>query len=351
MFVRVKGKGKYRYLQLVENHREGGRTVQRLLCTLGREEEVRTSVRIGALMRSLERLSQQVGPGGRKDAGSTKSVSTKTPAHKGWIPDQVPLGSTRASTEVPSRDFRKDGAVVSHESEDSRAPVMDIRAEMLNRSPILANLAKQHLIELSWLARERTLRNGEFLFFQDDPVQNWYMVISGLIKAVRHSPSGKDFIRAIFGPGETLANILLFIDKPHYCSAQAISDASILEIRRDDFISFLLKHPELSFKVLLRMVNIGGKRFLDAVDGFSELALEKTDYRLARTLVALNFRFGAIIPLNSRELAEMAGTSLSTASRFLNQLRATRVVQSYRGKLAVLQQDKLCLLARVPFPK
>ena len=34
LFFRVKPSGPYRYLQLVENHREGYRTVQRVLFTL-----------------------------------------------------------------------------------------------------------------------------------------------------------------------------------------------------------------------------------------------------------------------------------------------------------------------------
>ena len=67
MFLRVKGKGTYRYLQLVENHREGQKVVQRVLCTLGRVEELMVSGTTDALMRSLARFSQQVkiiDPGG-----------------------------------------------------------------------------------------------------------------------------------------------------------------------------------------------------------------------------------------------------------------------------------------------
>lgn len=60
MFIRVKGKGKYRYLQIVENHREGTRVVQRVLCSLGRVEELMSSGTTDALIRSLARFSQQV---------------------------------------------------------------------------------------------------------------------------------------------------------------------------------------------------------------------------------------------------------------------------------------------------
>ena len=60
MFLRVKEKGIYRYLQLVENHREGTKVVQRVLCTLGRVETLMESGTTDALMRSLARFSQQV---------------------------------------------------------------------------------------------------------------------------------------------------------------------------------------------------------------------------------------------------------------------------------------------------
>jgi len=60
MFVRVKTKGPYRYLQLVENRREGRRTRQRVLCTLGRVEELTAKGATDALARSLARFTQRV---------------------------------------------------------------------------------------------------------------------------------------------------------------------------------------------------------------------------------------------------------------------------------------------------
>jgi hypothetical protein len=43
MFVRVKKIGRYEYLYLVENAREGGRHVQRVIKQLGRRDELETS--------------------------------------------------------------------------------------------------------------------------------------------------------------------------------------------------------------------------------------------------------------------------------------------------------------------
>ncbi|MDP2952090.1 MAG: IS1634 family transposase [Chloroflexota bacterium] len=60
MFFRVKGTEPYLYLQLVENHREGKRTVQRVLCTLGRVDKLTASGATDALLRSLGRFGKQV---------------------------------------------------------------------------------------------------------------------------------------------------------------------------------------------------------------------------------------------------------------------------------------------------
>ena len=60
MFIRVKGTGKYRYLQLVENHREGQRTVQRVLFTLVRLDQLTADRSLDALLCSMARFGQTV---------------------------------------------------------------------------------------------------------------------------------------------------------------------------------------------------------------------------------------------------------------------------------------------------
>ncbi len=79
MFIRVKGTGKYRYLQVVENHREGKRTLQRVLCTLGKADELMASGATDSLLRSLSRFGRQVRlmdgyRGGHLEAGAMRKL-------------------------------------------------------------------------------------------------------------------------------------------------------------------------------------------------------------------------------------------------------------------------------------
>ena len=60
MFFRVKPSGPRRYVQVVENFWDQGRTKQRVLCTLGRLEELQESGQLDALLASGSRLAQKV---------------------------------------------------------------------------------------------------------------------------------------------------------------------------------------------------------------------------------------------------------------------------------------------------
>jgi transposase len=60
MFARVKKSGRYEYLQIVENRRDGAKTVQRVICTIGRLDQLHSKGSIETLIRSLSRFSEKV---------------------------------------------------------------------------------------------------------------------------------------------------------------------------------------------------------------------------------------------------------------------------------------------------
>lgn len=60
MFARVKKSGKYQYLQIVQNRREGKKTVQRVISTLGRLDRLQAKGEIETVVRSLSRFSEKV---------------------------------------------------------------------------------------------------------------------------------------------------------------------------------------------------------------------------------------------------------------------------------------------------
>jgi transposase len=60
MFARVKKAGPYQYLQIVENRRENKKSVQHVIATVGRMDQMQAKGQIETLTRSLSRFSEKV---------------------------------------------------------------------------------------------------------------------------------------------------------------------------------------------------------------------------------------------------------------------------------------------------
>ena len=60
MFARIKKAGQYEYLQIVENRREDKKSVQRVIATVGRIDQLKGKGDIESLIRSLSRFSERV---------------------------------------------------------------------------------------------------------------------------------------------------------------------------------------------------------------------------------------------------------------------------------------------------
>jgi len=77
MFFRVKPSGPRRYLQLVENFWDGGRTRQRVLCTLGRLDLLQQSGQLDALLLSGARFADKVLLLTAHQGGQVPAVTTR----------------------------------------------------------------------------------------------------------------------------------------------------------------------------------------------------------------------------------------------------------------------------------
>jgi transposase len=60
VFARIKKSGQHQYLQIVENHREGPKTIQRVIATIGRMDHLEVKGDIESIIRSLSRFSEKV---------------------------------------------------------------------------------------------------------------------------------------------------------------------------------------------------------------------------------------------------------------------------------------------------
>jgi len=218
------------------------------------------------------------------------------------------------------------------------------KVEILKRSFIFSGLNDDELAELAGLAIERSFTPGEFVFWDGDAPGWFYIVAKGKVKILKHSSSGKEFIIAFFGPGEMLGEVAIFENRPYPASAQAVAETKVVGIKREDLLSFLADRPQ----VALRIINVLGGRLRDAQGRLRDLASERVEQRLASVLLMLSAKLGFTLPFTRQEIADMVGTTTETAIRVMSHLKDRGIIRSVRGKVIILNEEKLRLLSEGP---
>lgn len=219
-----------------------------------------------------------------------------------------------------------------------------VRSQVLKQSLIFSRLAPAEVDELAHLCIERRLPAGGSFFREDDPPEWFYLLAEGQIKVVKHSSTGKDFIVAFFSPGEMFGEVAVFENQPYPATAQAVVDSVALGIRRPDFLDFLSHRPEVALKI----IDVLGGRLREAQNRLRDLAGERVEQRLARTLLMLSAKLGPSLPFTRQDIGDMAGTTTETAIRFLSSLNKRKITRSTRGKIIILDELKLRLLSEGP---
>jgi CRP/FNR family transcriptional regulator len=215
------------------------------------------------------------------------------------------------------------------------------KAQILGYSPIFSGLNDDVLRALAGLAVERSFKEGEFIFWDGDAPDWFYVIAEGSVKVIKHSSQGREFIIAFFGPGEMFGEVAVFENRPYPASAQATADTEVLGIKGADLLSFLADRPQ----VALRIINILGGRLRDAQSRLRDLAGERVEQRIASVLVMLSKKLGPTLPFTRQEIADMAGTTTETAIRVMGQFRSRGIIRSVRGRVTILDEQKLRLLS------
>lgn len=218
------------------------------------------------------------------------------------------------------------------------------KIETLGKSLIFSGLSENELIELSQFAVERSFPAGEYLFWEGDDPDWFYIIANGQIKVLKHASSGKEFIIAFFNTSEMFGEVAVFENKAYPASAQAVGETRVIGIKRSDFLGFLANRPE----VALRIIQVLGGRLRDAQGRLKDIAGERVEQRIASILLMISSKLGSEIPFTREEIANMAGTTTETTIRVMSRFKDSDIIRSIRGKTIILDEVKLRSLSESP---
>jgi CRP-like cAMP-binding protein len=202
------------------------------------------------------------------------------------------------------------------------------------------DLGNEQLQEIAGLSVVRRFLKGEIIFSPSDPCRFFHVVAQGLVKVSICSASGTKITYLLAGRGEPLNLVGPFTGTPRFLSAEAMEEAAVARIKREDFVSFVFKYPS----VAVNIISILGNAVDSANSRIIDMMEKRVEQRLIKVLYTLYKKFGLSLRFTSSELAELAGTTTESTLRAMGRLRELGIIQSGRGEINILEPLQLeCL--------
>jgi len=119
----------------------------------------------------------------------------------------------------------------------------------IRKTTILADLKEVDLNRIERLITEKTFPKKHVIFWEEDPVDNIYLIKRGNVKLYKTQSSGRSQILKIDGTGGLLGFDSLFGNN-YLVTAETISESVLCQIKAADFRKLLEKEPEINFRLL-----------------------------------------------------------------------------------------------------
>src|SRR3984885_12826650 len=210
---------------------------------------------------------------------------------------------------------------------------------LLQGVPVFSTLGADDLAQVAEVTVPRTFVAGETVFREGDSGDTCYVVRSGRARAIREHVDGRSIALATFGPGEIFGELAMFDSELRSATVEAIEETVAIAILGSDMRRLLKAHPDIALKLLIGL----GRRLRETNERLARQSFQTVQSRVASVLaelVASARSEGAgesdvLITATQADLAQLAGSSRESASRFLAVLERAGIITQGRGRLTV----------------
>jgi CRP-like cAMP-binding protein len=210
---------------------------------------------------------------------------------------------------------------------------------LLHGVPAFSTLGEEDLARVAAVVVPRSFKAGEVVFHEGDRSDTCYVVRTGHVRAVREHSGGRLLTLATLGPGDIFGELAIFDEEERSATVETLEDSEVVAILAGDMRRLLRDHGDIAVKLLAAL----SRRLRETNERLTRQSFQTVQSRVASVLaelVASARSEGAqdgdiLITATQTDLAQLAGSSRESASRFLAVLERAGIITQGRGKLTV----------------
>lgn len=204
-----------------------------------------------------------------------------------------------------------------------------------------SQLSDADLLDVERFAVRSICLREQILLFEGDPAEGLFVVESGWLKVVKLSPSGREQVLNILGPGDVFNGVAVFTESVHQASVIALEEAIVWRINLSTMQNLLDTHPKLAQHIIHDLAD----RIQHLVALVEDLSLRSVESRLSRIL--LESIVDSSVPrqkwATQSEMASRLGTVPDVLNRALRKLVEEGLIEVSRLQIRVIDPEGLRL--------
>lgn len=198
-------------------------------------------------------------------------------------------------------------------------------------------------------ARVRHLAKETRIFNQGDPGVRAHALIDGGVRIAQSGSDGAQIVMRFIGPGEMFGTVALFSDGRYPADAVTLAESLEVSWSEAELLELIGRHPRIATNV----IRVIGKRLQEVQDRLREISTQRVERRVAHAVLRLTRQAGystidgtAIeFPLRRKDVADISGTTLHTASRILTAWEKAGLLVSHNQRLTVRRPSEILRIA------
>jgi CRP/FNR family transcriptional regulator, cyclic AMP receptor protein len=210
---------------------------------------------------------------------------------------------------------------------------------LLARVPTFEALGPEELAHVAEVVVPRGYEPGQVVFREGDQSDTCYVVKHGHARAIREHADGRTITLANFGPGDIFGELAMFEDENRSATVETLDAAEAVAILGADMRRLMREHPTIAIGVVVSL----GRRLRAANERIASQSFQTVQSRVATVLGQLVSQAQAegagdrdvLVTATQADIAQLAGSSRESASRFLAVLERAGLITQGRGRLTV----------------
>ncbi|MBX3044571.1 MAG: aspartate ammonia-lyase [Candidatus Kapabacteria bacterium] len=133
--------------------------------------------------------------------------------------------------------------------------------EFLSGVQLFEGLSNTELESIALICNFKTYRINQYLFEENQPRLNLFLLINGRVELVKRNPFGKEKLFRVFERFDFMSEgALMDEDNPHSTSAKVVEDSELLVISRENFNELFKANYHLAVKILATVSRVISRR-------------------------------------------------------------------------------------------